>query len=296
MWFDILMGIITIISLSILILYKRQVQSICRQLKFIEKHDTNKIISTEINPKEIRELSECLNGILKKQKLQEIDYKRKDNQLKETITNISHDIRTPLTSLKGYFELLADCSDELDRKRYTQIIDTRLNSLHEMVEQLFTYVRLQNESYKLVFEECNINKILYSTIFSYYEDFNNREMEPKITIPDETCLIWANEAALRRVMQNVIKNALDYGRNLIIIEMNSNENSVEILVKNKYNSNDNIDTERVFNRFYKADASRNYNSTGLGLSIAYELIKCMNGVITAFLEDDFFAIKIELGI
>lgn len=296
MWLNIVFGIISIISLSILVLYRRQVRSICRQLEFIENNSTNKIISTELDFREIKELSIGLNRTIKMQKQHEVEYKKKDNQLKETITNISHDIRTPLTSLKGYFELLADSNEEADRKRYVQIIETRVSSLQEMVEQLFTYVKLQNESYDLTIEQCNLNRILYNSVFSFYEDFKNRGMEPVVSIPDESSFILANEAGLRRVIQNVIKNAMDHGNEQIVIEMNSDYNKVKLLVKNKYLGMDKIDTDKVFHRFYKADESRSSNSTGLGLSIAYELVKHMNGNITALLEENFFVIKIEFAI
>lgn len=293
MLINIILCIVCLICISIVALYRRQVREICRQLKFIETNDTNKIISTEEGWKEIVELTDHLNTILKRQRQLEIEYKTKDNQLKETITNISHDIRTPLTSLKGYFELLTECGDEGERSRYAQIIETRLNSLQEISEQLFTYVKLQNESYELVFEECNLNKLLYNTLFSFYDDFKKREMEPSIEIVEETCFVWANEAGLRRVIQNVIKNALDYGKERIVVEMLQDGKTVNILVKNQYNPEDDIDTERVFQRFYKADASRNHNSSGLGLSIAYELMKYMKGAITAYLEEDFFVIKLS---
>ncbi|MFT4145696.1 MAG: HAMP domain-containing sensor histidine kinase [Mobilitalea sp.] len=296
MWLNIVFGIISIISLSILFLYRRQVRSICRQLKFIENNPTNKIISTELDFKEIKELSECLNGTLKMQKQHEVDYRKKDNQLKDTITNISHDIRTPLTSLKGYFELLAESVEESDRRRYVQIINSRLTSLQDMVEQLFTYVKLQNESYQLVLEECNLNKILYEIVFSFYEDFKSRGMEPIISIQEKSSIISANEAGLRRVIQNVIKNSLDHGNEQIIIEMKNNDQVVEILVKNKYTGINKIDADKVFHRFYKADESRSNSSTGLGLSIAYELVKHMNGDITAFLEENLFVIKIKFDL
>lgn len=293
MWINIIAVIITLMSLGSLLLYRRQIKSFCRQLRFIQNNETNKIISLDINNKEITELSDCLNGILKKQHQLELDYKRKDKQIKETIMNISHDIRTPITSLKGYFELLLEAEDEKEQERYHKIIKARINSLNEILEQLFTYTKLQNDTYQFVFEECNINHILYEAIFSFYEDFKSKMIEPGVEIPEDSCIVWANEAAIKRAIQNIIKNALDHGKDQIVIEMRCN-NKVEIIIKNKFPSGDNIDTDKVFTRFYKADTSRNHQSTGLGLSIAYELIKCMNGTIAAFIDEAFFVIKIEL--
>lgn len=293
MWLNILLGMITFITLIILILYRRQVGSIWRQLRFIEKNDTNKIISTEINFKEITELADELNNIIKNNHQLAVSYKRKDNLLKETITNISHDIRTPLTSLKGYFELLVDSKDENERIRYSRVIESRISSLHEMLEQLFTYVKLQNEAYELCLEKCDLNKILYESIFSFYDDFKNKKLEPTVSIPDQNYYIWANEEGMKRSIQNIIKNALDHGRDQIIIEMNCDNSRAKIIVKNKFYCDSGLDIDKIFDRFYMADASRNNQSTGLGLSIAYELINRMNGKIAASIEADYFVIKIE---
>lgn len=293
MWINIISAIITVISLGSLILYRRQIKSFCRQLRFIQNNETNKIISLDINYKEITELSDCLNDILKKQHQLKLEYKRKDKQTKETIMNISHDIRTPITSLKGYFELLLEAEGEKEQERYYKIINARINSLNEILEQLFTYTKLQNDTYQFIFEECNINHILYEAIFSFYEDFKSKMIEPVVSIPEVSCIVWANGAAIKRAIQNIIKNALDHGKDQIVIEM-LRDNKVEIIVKNKFQSSDSIDIDKVFTRFYKADTSRNHQSTGLGLSIAYELIKSMNGTIVAYIDEAFFSIRIEL--
>lgn len=295
MWIIIISVMITVISLGNLILYRRQIKSFCRQLKFIQNNVTNKRISQDINYKEITELSDCLNDILKKQHQSELEYKKKDKQIKETIMNLSHDIRTPITSLKGYFELLLEAEGESEQERYHKIINSRINSLNDILEQLFTYTKLQNDTYQFVFEECNMNKILYEAVFSFYEDFKSRRLEPVVSIPEDNCMVWANSAAMKRAIQNIIKNALDHGKEQIVIEMFIAD-QVEIIVKNKCHNSDSIDADKVFNRFYKADTLGGHQSTGLGLSIAYELIKVMNGTIAAYIEETYFVIKIELPI
>jgi signal transduction histidine kinase len=295
MWITIISVFITVISLGNLILYRRQIKSFCRQLKFIQNNVTNKRISQDINYKEITELSDCLNDILKKQHQSELEYKKKDKQIKETIMNLSHDIRTPITSLKGYFELLLEAEGENEQERYHKIINSRINSLNDILEQLFTYTKLQNDTYQFVFEECNMNAILYEAVFSFYEEFKSKRIEPAVSIPEDNGIVWANSAAMKRAIQNIIKNALDHGKEQIVIEMFIAE-KVEIIVKNKCHSGDSIDADKVFNRFYKADTLGGHQSTGLGLSIAYELIKVMNGTIAAYIEEAYFVIKIELPI
>jgi Signal transduction histidine kinase len=287
---------IAVISLGILLLYRRQMKSFCRQLEFIQRHETNKIISQDIQFKEITKFTDLLNDMIKINHQLEHDYKCKEREIKETMVNLSHDIRTPITSLKGYFELLLEAEDEKERERYSKIIQSRIKSLNEILEQLFTYTRLQNDSYQLFFEECNINKILYDAVFSFYEDFKSRGIEPDISIPNKSFIVWANVAAMKRTFQNIIKNALDHGQEQIMIAMRDYDNRVEIIIKNKFLSEESIDINKIFQRFYKADTSRKHQSTGLGLSIAYELVKCMNGEISAEIEENFFVIILTFSV
>ena len=101
-------------------------------------------------------------------------------QLKETITNLSHDIRTPLTSLDGYFQLLQQSDSEEERRKYVGIIQSRISSLKEMLEELFTYTRLQDADYELEMERIDFGKCAYDTVFSFYDEFQNRGIEPQV--------------------------------------------------------------------------------------------------------------------
>jgi len=174
--------IIALICSLTLISYRRQVKNICRQLAFISKHNSNMIITQNIHSADITELIEMINTLLEYQKKQRVEYQIKDSNIKEIITNLSHDIRTPLTSLDGYFQLLAEADSQPDKERYTVIIKSRIKSLKEMLDELFTYTKLQNDNYKLDVMPQNINKIFCDTIFSFYDDFKEKNMEPDIQI------------------------------------------------------------------------------------------------------------------
>lgn len=295
MWFNIVSGIISLVSLGILLLYRRQIKAFCRQLQFIQKHETNKMISQDIYAAEITELVEHINKILKIHHQLELDYKKREDEIKNTIVSLSHDIRTPITSLKGYFELLLETEDEKEYERYSKIISLRIMNLGEILEQLFTYTKIHNNSFQLLYQNCDINRILNEVILSFYNDFKNKGIEPTVAVPEDSCIIRANEAAVKRILQNIIKNALDHGKEQIDIEMKNNENKVEIIIKNKYNCDDIIHMDKIFDSFYKADTSRNQQSTGLGLYIANELVRCMNGTISADIENDFFVLRVEFS-
>jgi len=285
--------IIALVSVIMLISYRRQVKNICRQLAFIGNHNSNMIITQNIDSTDINELIEQINTLLECQKKQRIDYQFKDSNLKEIITNLSHDIRTPLTSLDGYFQLLAESDTKSDRERYTAIIKGRIKSLKEMLDELFTYTKLQNDSYKLDVTPHNINKLFCDTIFSFYDDFKERNIEPDIQITNEQLSVICNDAALKRVLQNIIKNGLEHSQSQIEISLQRVNSKAIIKFKNRYINSEYIDIEQIFDRFYKADKARSNTSTGLGLAIAKGLVIKMGGDISANLEDGTFQIVLE---
>lgn len=288
--------IIALICVMILILYRRQILNICRQLAFISKHNSNMIVTQNIHSSDITELVEMINTLLECQKKKKIEYQNKDSNLKEIITNLSHDIRTPLTSLDGYLQLLAEADLQADKERYTVIIKSRIKSLKEMLDELFTYTKLQNDSYQLDVMPQNINKIFCDTIFSFYDDFKERNMEPDVQITDEQMIVICNEAAVKRVLQNIIKNGLEHSQNQMGISLQRNNRKVIILFRNGYSNSETMDINQIFDRFYKADKARSSNSTGLGLSIAKGLVLKMDGEISANLTGDIFEITVEFAI
>ena len=287
------LSVLILILIGILISYKRQVKDICRQLRFLQECDSNMLITTEMKKGHIGELADLLNTLLKERKKGRADYQKKEQMIADIYTNLSHDIRTPLTSLDGYFQLLEETQEENDRKRYIQIIQERIESLKEMLEELFTYTKLQNGTYELKLEPQNVGQILKETVFSYYDDWAEQEISPQFEITEEPVWIRGNKQALRRTIQNIIKNGLDHGNKEIRIQLSRNEKQMELVFQNKIEPGEQIDISRVFERFYKADKARSKSSTGLGLSIAKGFVEKMHGEIAAEIKEDWFCIKIS---
>lgn len=287
------LSVLILILIGILISYKRQVKDICRQLRFLQECASNMLITTEMKKGHIGELAELLNTLLKERKKGRADYQKKEQMIADIYTNLSHDIRTPLTSLDGYFQLLEETQEENDRKRYIQIIQERIESLKEMLEELFTYTKLQNGTYELKLEPQNVGQILKETVFSYYDDWAEQEISPQFEITEEPVWIRGNKQALRRTIQNIIKNGLDHGNKEIRIQLSRNEKQMELVFQNKIEPGEQIDISRVFERFYKADKARSKSSTGLGLSIAKGFVEKMHGEIAAEIKEDWFCIKIS---
>ena len=291
----ILAGIIILQSI-IMWKYQRQVKDICRQLAFLMKHDSNMLIHREFGLGGIGMLSDRLNDLLELRRKEKRYYQEKETLIADTYTNLSHDIRTPLTSLDGYFQLMEACENVEEQRRYLNIIHERIHSLNEMLEELFMFTKLKNESYRLELTSCCINRILKETVFSYYDDWVRREIQPDIQITEEQLYIDGNKQGLSRIIQNVIKNGLDHGEKKIRIVLKREQNRAVLRISNQVIASEQIDIEHVFDRFYKADAARSKTSTGLGLSIAREFVRRMNGEIGAKIEENEFIVEMSFNL
>lgn len=280
----------------------RQIRDICRQLHFVKTHDSNMQITTDIQSGYFGTLVDELNDLLELYRAEHKKYMEKEKIISDTYTNLSHDIRTPLTSLDGYIQLLSECSEPDEQKYYLAIIAERVASLKDMLEELFTFTRLKDDSFELSLTECDLTRILKTTLFSYYDEWLKRDITPSFELPETPVLMMGNEAALRRIIQNILKNGIDHGESRLNISLTLSEpaeadSPTAILhFENEVEHAEEIDTSQVFERFYKADAARNQTSTGLGLSIAKEMVLRMNGSIHASTKENTFCIEIQFPI
>jgi signal transduction histidine kinase len=162
-----------------------------------------------------------------------------------------------------------------------------------MLEELFTFAKLKNESFHLELSVCCANRMLKNILFSYYEDWKEKNMEPEIEMTEEMLYFWGNEQAFTRVVQNMIKNSLEHGKQSIRVCLEKEDGKVVLSVFNPVEDPGEIDISRIFERFYRADKARSRTSTGLGLAIAKELVACMNGTVEAELEGDWFGVFVK---
>ncbi len=288
--------ILLILVLILHISFRRQVGGLVRQLRFIKENETRLRLTSSNDYKELKQLIEEINSLVNSVETKKSALCEKEKEISETITSLSHDIRTPLTSLDGYFQLLSksDISDN-DKNRYVNVIKNRIDALNSILDELFTFAKLNDESFTLETEKVNLTEIVTVAAFSFYDDFSARGTEPVIDIPDAPIYTIGNAEALTRIFQNIMKNALTHGTD-IKISLTKGEGTATYICENKSDKNIEIDTARIFDRFYKADKSRNVKGTGLGLSIAKTLCEKMNGKISAKAENDIFSIKVELPI
>ncbi|MBR4724443.1 MAG: HAMP domain-containing histidine kinase [Lachnospiraceae bacterium] len=289
----ILLGILAVILLGHMLIYRRQVAGLSRQLAFINQNKTQAQPQVDLHAPELNELVRQISILNDRLKNTELTFFRQDEALRETIANLSHDIRTPLTSLDGYFQLLsAEGVSQEKKEYYVGIIKSRLESLTAMLDELFTYAKLQDPNYDIETAPMDMTAVTAETLLSFYDDIKKNGEDPQINIPEKSIEIRCNKGAYIRIIQNIIKNALVHGKNLTVKLCEDNGEAVFACGDELLNADEHIDITRVFERFYKADKARSGKGSGLGLAISKELTEKMGGRIEAACEAGVFTITL----
>lgn len=256
------------------------------QLKKINGGRTNAQITLSSSNREIVDLARAINAALEGKGKSEIEHKKIDLELRQAIANMSHDLRTPLTSIIGYIQLMDDPNLSNDEKtEYKDIVKRRAESLQTLISSFYDLSRLEAKEYNFELGTVHLDKILYDLIASFYRDFLNKNIEPVIDILEKAAPAIADENAVRRIFSNLIQNALKYGNEFMSISLRQNESYIITTFTNDTSNLKEEDTLRIFERFFTADRTRSNKSTGLGLAITKELVEQMGHTIYAELSD-----------
>ncbi|MCT1903727.1 sensor histidine kinase KdpD [Oceanobacillus sojae] len=288
----ILISIALIIQTIYLIYYKNQIRDIGAQLAFISKHDSFKFIQTQIKPKEINQLIDVCNTLLRTQRKQNQKFIKKNEEINETITSLSHDIRTPLTSLDGYLQLAERSENKEEKTHYISLAQTRIKQIITLVEELFLYTKLENPDYHLELESIDIINLLNKRLFFFIDDFSQNGTDPDLNLPEFPVYISGNKNALERVYENIIKNYFLHGEGILTIQYDENPQEFRLYFINLVKESELVNFNKIFTRFYKEDASRSKPTSGLGLSIVKSLVEKMNGYVHAELKENRFCISV----
>lgn len=216
-------------------------------------------------------------------------FQRGDTEVKNAITNISHDIRTPLTSIAGYLELLEEEAVSDNAARYLGIIRNRTEILRAMVEELFDFSVDTSAELELRREAVDVNRLLQESLAAFYANFQEYQITPEIHMTEARIIRQADAAALGRVFSNLLGNALKYSDGDLEVVLRDDG---EILFANTAAGLSHVEVERLFDRFYTVENAR--RSRGLGLSIARLLMENMKGQITAEYRDQKLIIRLRL--
>lgn len=288
----IILSLLLIVFLTQLLFIKKQLKNITEQLKNYNMRKTDKKIDITFLNREIESIASEINNLIDLHIQSNTEKKSAERQLKQAIANMSHDLRTPLTSILGYIQLMEDdgISDE-ERKQYLKIAKDRTKRLQTLLNDFFELSVIESVDYSLKLENLNIKSIVEETIINLYDKFNEKQIVPDIQMPKEKVSINADESATKRVIENLVSNAIKYSYRNIAIILEKSKTTVDLTISNDAEKLTEKDVELFFDRFYMADQTRSGKGTGLGLSIAQSLMDKMNGELSAELKDGYLHMK-----
>ncbi len=274
-------------------MYKKQIKSLSEQLNFIRRNDTNRQLELSLRAKEFQDLAKQLNAVLTQSRDERAALHKAEQAFKKAITNVSHDLRTPLTSVVGYIEMLENKkTTRVEREAYYRIAKDRIRHLVQMLDDLFELARIESDEYALQLEKINVCQIFVETIYLFHRDFIGKHAGPQLQLPDVPLYIIGDAQALQRILGNVIRNALTHGEGDFKVQVEKSNGKVRMQFQNRATDLEEPEVGKLFERFYTADASRRRKTTGLGLSITKSLVEMMNGEIMAEKREDAFVLTI----
>lgn len=289
----VILAVIIIILFADRLRYKSEIKYISRQIAESKGEFTN-IRMNSLN-KYIENLTIRINELYQINQKTNVELQKSQKELKRGIANMSHDLRTPLTSIMGYLQLIKEkieTNEEVDK--YIDIVERRTKTLENLISGLYAIARVESDEYKFNLKSVDIKNILYDTVALFYDDFINKNIEPSINVEDGTSNIITDENAISRVFSNLINNMLKYSKKTVVINLIKHEDTIDIeLINDALELNDD-DVEHIFERFYTSDSTRSDTNTGLGLSIVKALVEGLGGKVGAELVDGMLKIRILL--
>jgi len=282
--------VILVILLAIFLYkYRHQVMQIRKiDAKLIEhikgSNQENILMITDHKP--LQELLVRINLLIDKEKELERTQRKQEDSNRKMLANISHDLKTPLTVIMGYAEMLQNEDIELDTKSRLRIdkINNKASDVLVMIEEFFDVVKIEAGDFTLHIESLDICELCREEILQYYELIEDLKIHMEIELSDTPLFVEADRIALKRILSNLIENAVRYGADGRYLKIktyqNNNHKYIEIIDHGKGIIEDH--QNKIFERLFTLDDSRNkkYQGSGLGLTVTKRLVEAMNGRIT----------------
>lgn len=286
------LSIAVIILLCYIFFMKRELGRVEKNIRLIKNNNSNHLVHSEITIKELDRLIGEINLVISETKEAEIDYKNKSEQLKKMITNISHDLRTPLTSALGYIDIMLTSHEMNDEQRKDlEIVKERLERLEELINSFFEFSKVESSNAAVEMDKLNLIGVLEESIAHYFDDFSRDNREIIFDAPAQRQMIISNREMLLRIFDNIIGNAYKHSTGSLEITVKKEEN-LKIVFTNKLICS-NLDMNHIFDEFYTYDISRQKGNTGLGLAIVKQFVMRLNGNVYAKREKDDLSIVVE---
>ncbi|MDH5087795.1 HAMP domain-containing sensor histidine kinase [Clostridium perfringens] len=265
---------ILIVLLIIFILKTKEINRLTLELKKLNSEGKIEKLRLSLPNKNIENLIVEINTLIDDKRKMENIYKEKDMELREAIANMSHDLRTPLTSIMGYVYLLNDDKlDKEERKEYLKIIEKRSLVLNDLITNFYGLSRIQADQYEIKFEPVNLEVVLGEIIAAFYETLDYKFGEPEINIEEGLGPVLGDKQALNRIFTNLIENIIKHGEGEVKISLKKKNKYIVMEFSNKAEELESKDVNRIFEKFFTKDRMRTGQNTGLGLAIVKLLVE-----------------------
>ena len=265
---------ILIVLLIIFILKTKEINRLTLELKKLNSEGKIEKLRLSLPNKNIENLIVEINTLIDDKRKMENIYKEKDIELREAIANMSHDLRTPLTSIMGYVYLLNDDKlDKEERKEYLKIIEKRSLVLNDLITNFYGLSRIQADQYEIKFEPVNLELVLGEIIAAFYETLDYKFGEPEINIEEGLGPVLGDKQALNRIFTNLIENIIKHGEGEVKISLKKKNKYIVMEFSNKAEDLESKDVNRIFEKFFTKDRMRTGQNTGLGLAIVKLLVE-----------------------
>ena len=305
-------ALITLLSLALVMLaakylgVKRQLKSMVKQLR--DESPRRRSLSVGLSDNHIESLALSVNLLIEEYSQQILNMEKDNYHLKDSIADISHDIRTPLTSIIGYLQLLGQSGLNHEHQQLLNVAIEKSQYLRSLLSGFHELAALNASEAEEELAKVDLAGVLSEIILDNADGFSQKGITPIFETADIPAFIFGDPGKLRRALQNLVSNCLKYSCGDVVFTINPPQKSddagfkesadmaevVTLTIENPVDSMAEIDTTRLFDRFYKADNSRSVQGSGLGLAITKLLVENMGGEISACVVDSVFTIKIEL--
>ncbi len=240
----------------------------------------------------VTELADAVNAELDRSARAHLETLRRQQEFQRDLSALSHDIRTPLMGAKGYLQLARDEEDPSARSRHLDAAAKRIDATTELLDQLFAYTKSTDPDLALELEPVALKPFVEEVLIGQYPAFEKLGWEPRVAFADADVMIEANRDALARILTNLVVNALRHGSSAPSVEEAKTGERVCLSISNGVEDPSSLDPERLFDRFYQADAARGAKGSGLGLSVSANLARAMGMELTAELAGSVLTITL----
>ncbi|WP_077356858.1 sensor histidine kinase [Virgibacillus halodenitrificans] len=285
--------LLLLISIGALLLLHWDIRKMTNQLEgIIENFGTNELVRTNTQSKSLKQFIKKINQLIYFYKQDQQNKEKREQELKQEITNISHDLRTPLTSMKGFSELLTDPSlTETQRKEFLAIVQKKIDNLTMMVDVFYELSQIGSMDNHMVMERQLLDQSVAETVLMFYDDFEQKRL--KVHVEEASVSpVLADQKATNRIIINIIQNALRYAKSYFTIHLIEDENFVRLRATNDVEAFNHKELSHIFDRTFTMDTSRTGGQLGLGLHIVQKLINKQGGTVTADVVNEEFIMEV----